>query len=214
MLSFTNLICGSGTRDSWSIDLALVRSLMSLTELKFSVWVLRVVIGADGSNKLWLGSGVWLIALSTGGGWSWTKAEFFEAGSKGDPAGSKGDPVFGPLGRFGLSLTKWVSRRSSGCAVITRGSRTWSELLLYTTRLDKISSCCKSTIKLLSLGVIEWKSLSVWDWLTLLAIFWALLDPEICCSSSRIESGIRLWEALNFWKNSLQQVWRFLMGHR
>ena len=205
MLSFTNLICGSGTRVSLSIDLVLVRSSMSLTKLKFSVCVLRVVIGSE--NKLWLGFAAWLIALSTGGGWSWTKAEFFEAGSK-------GDPVFGPLGRFGLSLTKWVSRRPSGCAVITRGSRTWSELLLYTTRLDKISSCCKSTIKLSSLGVIEWKSLSVWDWLTLLAIFWALLDPEICCSSSRIESGIRLWEALNFWKKSLQQVWRFLMGHR
>ena len=207
MLSFTNLICGSGTRDIWSIELALVRSLISLTELKLSVWVLRVVIGADESNKLWLGSSFWLIALATGGGWSWTKTEFFEAGSK-------GDSVFGSLGKFSLSLTKWVSRRSSGCAVITRGSRIWSELLLYTTLLDKISSCCKSTIKLLSLGEIEWKSLSVWDWLTLLAIFWALLDPEICCSSSRIESGIRLWEALNFWKNSLQQVWRFLMGHR
>ena len=109
--------------------------------------MLRVVIGADESNKLWLGSS-WLVALATEGGSSWTTTEFFEAGSK-------GDSVFGSLRKFSLSLAKWEGRRSSGSAVITRGSRIWSELLLYTTLLDMISSCCKSTIKLLSLGVIE-----------------------------------------------------------
>ena len=80
MPSFTNLIYGSGTRVSWSIDLVLARSSMSLTKLKFSVCVLHVVIGSE--NKLWLGFAAWLIALSTGGGEVGPKLNFSRRAQK------------------------------------------------------------------------------------------------------------------------------------